>query len=435
MNNDTIKLLNLEHIRHIIKAINVTKNNDKILCYITLLPTDVSCPLCGGTYNVIKDYQKKRIIHSVINDTPLIIIYKARRYKCKYCNNIFYEFNPFALKYCNCSSYTIVKVLKDLRDHTKTFTSVARDSFISPHTVMNIFDNYVDCHRRSLPKVLCFDEVYSSKKLDNKYAFVMTDFIDRKIVDICPSRRNYRLSQYFTKIPKHERDNVKFIVIDMWKTYKDLSERYFYSAKIAVDSFHVIKHLNDAMKAIRIRIMNKYDRRTKSLQANDMYYYMLKKFHYFFTKNFDDIYSGKIKIPKIRAKWDKYAIMKYLLSIDDDLTYAYQLKEEYREFNATANYDNCDDDFDELIDKFCNSRLEDFRDFGMVLVNWKEYIKNSFIRVQGRRLSNGPAEGLNSLIKTLMKESNGFINFRRFRNRVMYSINKDVPIKGSPDKK
>ncbi len=125
----------------------------------------------------------------------------------------------------------------------------------------------------------------------------------------------------------------------------------------------------------------------KSLEANDMYYYMLKKFHYFFVKEFDNIYNGKINVNKLKTKWDKHEIRKYLLSIDDDLKYAYYLKERYREFNLTASYDDCDEELKDLIEEFRNSHLDEFRQFGVLLNRWKKYIKNSFIRVDKRRLS------------------------------------------------
>lgn len=175
--------------------------------------------------------------------------------------------------------------------------------------------------------------------------------------------------------------------------------------------------------------MRKYDKNTKSLYSNDMYYYMLKKFHYFFVKEFDDIYDGLIEIRKMKTKWDKYEIRKYLLSINSDLKYAYELKEKYREFNLTAFYNNCDIELDNLIDEFRNSHLEEFRTFGKLLKRWKPNIKNSFIRIDNKRLSNGPMEGINSRIKTILKSANGIKQFYRLRNRIIYSINKDVPIK------
>ena len=46
-----------------------------------------------------------------------------------------------------------------------------------------------------------------------------------------------------------------------------------------------------------------------------------------------------------------------------------------------------------------------------------------------RRLSNGPIEGINSIIEKINVNGNGYTNFFRFRNRVIFSINKNVPIK------
>ena len=96
MYNDIIKLLNLEQFNIKIKKIETSKINNILYCYITLEPTTSSCPLCGGAKLFIKDYQTKKIIHSISTNNPCFIIYKARRYKCKYCNSIFYERNPFS---------------------------------------------------------------------------------------------------------------------------------------------------------------------------------------------------------------------------------------------------------------------------------------------------------------------------------------------------
>ncbi len=66
--------------------------------------------------------------------------------------------------------------------------------------------------------------------------------------------------------------------------------------------------------------------------------------------------------------------------------------------------------------------------FGRLLLHWRQEIKNSFIVIDNRRLSNGPMEGVNSRLKCLIKNANGYSNFSRFRNRCIYTINKDVPI-------
>ena len=76
-----------------------------------------------------------------------------------------------------------------------------------------------------------------------------------------------------------------------------------------------------------------------------------------------------------------------------------------------------------------------FIDIAKTISHWKEYILNSFIKIESidcsskRRLSNGPIEGINSIIEKINVNGNGYTNFYRFRNRVIYSINKNVPLK------
>lgn len=435
MNYDTIKLLNLEQFNVHYQNLETIKIKNTLYCHLTLKQSETACPTCASISHYIHDYRTKKLKHSISTNNPCFIVYKARRYKCKDCGCVFYEPNPFSLKNDKSSNYTILAVLNSLRSHTVTFTEVAGHFNLTKTSVIRIFDQYVICNRKALPGIICFDEVYTSRKSYQKYAFVMVDFFTSEVIEVFSSRHKYRLSQSFSMIKAEERQKVDYIIIDMWETYLDLAETYFYHAKVAIDSFHVIQQLNNAMIAVRLKIMRKYDKRTKSVASNDMYYYMLKKFHYFFIKDYNRIYDGPIKIFKIQAKWLKSEIRKYLLSIDDDLREAYFLKEKYREFNLTADFENCDVEFETIIYEFVNSKLEEFRAFGRLLKRWKPYIKNSFIRINGKRLSNGPIEGVVSRIKTIMKNANGYVNFGRLRNRIMYSLNNNMPIQGMPRKK
>jgi len=61
-----------------------------------------------------------------------------------------------------------------------------------------------------------------------------------------------------------------------------------------------------------------------------------------------------------------------------------------------------------------------------MLDTWKPYFINSMIVVGNRRLSNGPIEGMNSKIRTLIKVSNGMRNFKRFRNRYITHWTKNL---------
>ena len=69
--------------------------------------------------------------------------------------------------------------------------------------------------------------------------------------------------------------------------------------------------------------------------------------------------------------------------------------------------------------------MNEFKDVISLLKNWKTEILNSFIKIDNRRISNGPVESINRRIKILMKTSLKYKNFERMRNRIMFCINKD----------
>lgn len=95
-----------------------------------------------------------------------------------------------------------------------------------------------------------------------------------------------------------------------------------------------------------------------------MYYYMLKKFYYFFVKVYENIYDGKIWVFKMKGYWYKFEILSYLLKIDDLLIKVYRLKEVYCVFNLIVSFNDCEECFDELIIEFRNSEFEIYRIFG-----------------------------------------------------------------------
>ena len=442
MNNDTIKLLNLEDVNIDLNKSHVDKVNGNLVVTIVLNNDTKCCKFCGSTSFCSHGFIHKKITHSISTNQPCILNYKARRFKCKDCGKTFLEYNPFCQEDEKLSLYTVIKILEKLRSHTSTFTSVAKDLNVSIQTVVNVFDNYVSGTRLKFSEVICIDEIYTNKLTSKKYSCVVMDFKIKQVIDVYPSRLKYDLIDNFMRIPLEERKLVKYVVIDMWDTYKQVSLDVFPNAIIAVDSFHVIKHLNLAIDMIRLKVMRKYDKGHSRLENAEMYYYMLKKFHYFFNKNFDDI-PDFLKVHKLNSTWDKYEIRKYLLSIDPDLAYAYNLKQEYQEFNYTTSFDTCDKELNKLINDFRSSHLKEFQEFGKLLNHWRNEIKNSFIRVNVRikdkkgnfiivkkRLSNGPMEGCNSRIKCLIKNANGYRNFERFRKRVFFSLNKNTPIKG-----
>jgi len=429
MNNDNIELLKLVELHHYDvdkekTKIHVDPTTQNITVDLFLNRRITSCPYCRSKNTVIKETRQKSINHCVIPKIKVDILFHQKKFKCKACGHNFMERNVIGE---NISIFGEIRMIELLRNPKLTFSEVAAECFTTVPNVINHFDKRVDLNRHHLSSIICFDEIYARRLTKTKYSFVMFDPIRNTLLDIQPSRLKKDLDEYFAHIPAKERLNVRFVNIDMWQTYVDIAELYLPNATICIDSFHVIEHLNKAMNLIRIKIEKKF--KDKDDKDRNNYYWLLKTFWYYFVQDFDNIKYERKPKSHYSYLWDKHQVLRKLLSIDPDLAEAYRLKEDYREFNLTEEYSiESIEKLEDYIEKFKKSRFQEFKDFGFLLNRWKYYIVNSFIRVNGKRMSNGPMESLNSRLKRIYEDANGFTNFDRFRNRAMFALNYKEPM-------
>ena len=135
---------------------------------------------------------------------------------------------------------------------------------ISTMGVMKIFDRYVDMKRLPLSKIICLDEIYFSRTRKKKYVLVIINFANRAVLDILKDRDKSTLSSYFRKLSFKEKDRVEYVCIDMNDHYRDIVSIYFKNATIVADSYHVVKHVHDALDEVRKRIMRRFEDNKKS---------------------------------------------------------------------------------------------------------------------------------------------------------------------------
>ena len=401
------------------------------------LPSVTTCPICNSSKINKNGYKTKNVKHCTNYTWLYTVTCHIQRYKCRNCNHDFYENDTFSYPNECLSRETVFAILDHLKLTNETFESVARSFHLSRQEVIHIFDKYVDyVPPIILPRIMSWDEKSVNKRMTNKpYIFIIADFLKNKIYEILPNRHKDYLTSYFSKIPLEIRNQVEYITMDMWQSYLDLARIYFPKAKVAVDSFHVVKNISFALDTVRKQIMNKYNNGADEIDDNHEYYYILKKYKYILLSEFDNISDKKFYNKKLRGWYDKHSMRKLMLSIDPKLKLAYELYSRYLEFNKTYSYESAKLELEELIDEFFYSDIKPFIEVAKTISHWKEYILNSFILVDSedgthkRRLSNGPIEGINSQIEKINVNGNGYTNFFRLRKRLIYTINKDVALK------
>lgn len=385
---------------------------------------DHICPYCGSITNKIKDYKPQKIRNKIFSNSNTTVIYRCRRYYCPNCYRSFVEKQTFTGSRKALAPSVIDQVLKALKPYNSTFSSVARQFDLSVTSVVDIFDKHVQMAPNPLPSVMCWDEFYFNRHARNKYAFMMLNFRNKAIIDILESRKASFLSDYFFKIPKSERNKVNIIIIDMNDYYRNIANIYFPESKLCIDSFHITKYFNDELNRIRKKIMKRFSSDKTSTE------YRLLKYrrHLLFRHQTDVDYINQHYDRILGYHTADRNVLKKILDIDSNLDRAYELKEQYIDFN-TVEEDNFvgleakSKELDQLIKACIESNIQSMIKCGNLLSRWYTEILNSFGWVDHRRLSNGPIEGKNSYVKKILGNANGFSNFERARNKIMYSQN------------
>ena len=136
------------------------------------------------------------------------VLSKKINTECKLCDNTYSQNISYCPKQSRLSHEIIRQILLKLQKYNATFLSVADDLNLTPTTVQNVFDTYINPVRKKLTQVISIDEFYNKHQFTKPYSVVIFDFLNHKIIDILEDRRKLRVSAYFSRILNKEKQNV-----------------------------------------------------------------------------------------------------------------------------------------------------------------------------------------------------------------------------------
>lgn len=411
--NNTIDLFGFEDIKA--KDVKIESDDLEVDIEITLEKQDVSCPFCCYNKLKIKEYITKRIVHKHFTGKICIIRYRQRRYLCKKCKKTFYEKNPFVFNDdLHISQETVLYLLDEFKT-TQSFKSIALKAGISIYTVFSIFDKYVQISPKKLPVILGIDEFHNTNTGDGKYACILVDNdkSTANIIDLLPNRRIETLSSYFQCTTFQERAVVKYFSSDMYDGYKNIHDTYFPHSIHVIDTFHYIRMFTDAVTKIRIITMKKYAK-------DSLEYKILKKYNFVLTMSAKKFKKDKVYFKSFNKWMNHFDLLHIVLGINFELTRAYYIKERFVTTYYRYNYQTARKFIDETIQDLRESNFEVFEEVGASLEKWKEQILNSYLKYNGKKVTNARTEGFNNLVKVIKRVSYGYQSFKRFRNRILY---------------
>ena len=370
----------------------VESNEKELTIYAELERQTHNCISCGTATDTIHDYRKQ-----VIKDIPAFgksvsIVLRKRRYRCPHCGKRFFESNSFLPKYHRMTNRLSAFVINKLTDE-RSFTSVSKEVNLSVTTVIRIFDK-VSYPKAKLPTVLSIDE-FKGNTWGEKYQCILTDPVNKRVLDILPERYDSYLSNYFKQFSKVDRDKVEYFVSDMWKTYSKASDIWFVNATQIVDKYHWIRQAIWAFERIRKEEQKKLDPKLRKY---------FKRSRSLLIKRYDGL------------KEDEKQQVNVMLYYSVNISRAHWYKEAFLKILDSKDADNAKADLIEWIQNAECCGLEPFEKCARTMQNWYSGIINSL----SSPITNGFTEGCNNKIKVLKRNAYGYKNFRRFRNRILH---------------
>lgn len=388
-NDFTTKLLDLED--SIIE--NIDNSGDNTIIHFSLKRKTVTCPFCSAPTNKVHDYRVSYIKDIPILGKHTILAYKKRRYHCDHCQKHFYE--PFSLvpKHCRTTQRLAWHCVSFLADKYSV-SSAAKRNGVSPSFIFRRMQDVNYNKPELLPQVLSIDE-FKGNAGGQKFQGIITDPVHHKVLDILPNRTQASLITYFKTFPN--RNEVKYFIMDMNYSYRELAEIFFPRATIVIDRFHYVRYITWALENVRKRVQ-------KSMHPSKRKY---------FKRSRKILLSHYCKLGE-----ESKQALEIMLMQSNDLAIAYHLKEKFYQFLASKDRSEAQKLLHFFILATQSSQLKEFTPVLTMLGNWSKYILNSF----DCSYSNGFTEGSNNAIKVIKRNAFGYRNFQNFRNRIMLAL-------------
>lgn len=385
----TSKLLELEDV--FISDVSVT--NTEVHVFFSLKRKPHTCPHCQTLTDKVHDY---RI--SVIKDLPLMgkrsfLHYRKRRYHCPTCGKHFYESFSLLPKHCRITTRMAFYSLHLLSER-QSVRSVSRLLGVSDSFVFRRLRDIRFPKPQLLPPVLSIDE-FKGNAGGEKFQAILTQPDKHCLFDILPSRTQVSLMQYFQGFPNKK--EVRYIVMDMNKVYRELAKEYFPQATIVIDKFHVTRYVTWALENVRKRIQ-------KQLHPDKRKYFKR-------SRRLLLIHQKKLNAEGLDA-------LELILLQSSDLATACHLKELFYSFMQSQSRQEAAEKLKYFILAAQASQLKEFHACLTMLGNWSKYILNAF----DCPYTNGFTEGTNNAIKVIKRNAFGYRNFENFRNRIFLSL-------------
>jgi transposase len=373
---------------------------------------DPRCPSCHGPTRV-KDRPVVAYCDLPFGGVPMTILWKKHRLVCTNPGCRVKSFtrgdHRIAAVGCRLTTRAAKWVVREIGSgqHISHLAQTLNTSWDSVNTAMRRYGAALiaaDTKRLKETTAIGLDETLFSREGPYKHKHWSTtvcDVVNNQLIDVIPTRDFPEVARWLNDQPEHVKSRLHYGCLDMSRTYNAVFKVVTPNATRVIDRFHVMRHALLALDECRRRVQQvQLGHRGRSGEP----LYKARKLL---------VIKATAHDPQLQAR------LEGLLALGDpdgEVALAYGVKEAIARFYETADADQAADLLRDVIDQ-CSMKSSppELRKLSRTLRNWFDQIT----AWHEARVSNGPTEGMNNLLKRVKRVAFGFTNFENFRIRAL----------------
>ena len=376
------------------------------------MPDEVRCPTCDGRAHV-KERPVVRYVDLPVYGVPMRLAWKKHRMRCPNtrCPQKSWTLADHRIAAKSCLLTTRAAKWATVQVGTgRTVLEVADELNCDWHTVNDAVTTYgealleADRKRLNQTSAIGLDEtsfVRLGPYKHTSFATTVADVENHQIIDILPTREYTDVAGWITAQPKAWKERIRFGALDMSVTYAAVYTVTLPKASQVVDPFHAIALANRCLDDVR--------RRVQSEQTGHR------------GRKDDPLYRARrvLLMGEEKLNAEAMARLTSLLELGDpnaEVAIAYRIKERFRDFYRASDPEQARQLLEEL-QEHCVKRAmpAEVQRLGRTIRRWFDKLCNHHLA----KVTNGPTESLNNLIKRIKRVGFGFRNFRNYRIRAL----------------
>ena len=354
---------------------------------------EANCPRCGRVTTKEHDRRQQLKQDRRLRDKVVFLTLIKRRFRCLWCGKVFTEpdevFGSRRRSSQRFREYLGQEALHQTVRRTAQKEKVG-EGLVRRCVAEEIGRRLGSRELEGTPEFIGLDEF--SVKRRRLYHTAICNLVKGEVMEVVEGRGKQKVEEYLDSLPEPER--VKGVAMDMHEPFRQAVQMCLPQAKVVVDKFHLIRHINGALDKVRSRLQGG-SRRGKRRELFRSRYTLLKG-------------------TERRADWEKKKLNQLFYRYPE-LKRAWVLKESFRAWYKETNRSRAQERLGLLEERMDNDPLPEFKELLHTLGNWREEILNYF----DYRITNGFVEGKNNRIKTIKRMAYGYRNMDNFRMRIL----------------